>query len=372
LVVAKDKDASLMRGYMETLSKLRTRFNQIKNQGDTGPGAKQLMQQTLEGSGSELSEALKYVDEQMLVGMTDAQRKAIRPVLVRPLIQGFAVIVRPTENELNKTWLAQVYDPFQKTLAAKYPFSLDSKVEATSGEIGQFFGAEGAISKFVTTAMGPLVVRRGDTLTAKTWADMGITLAPEVVSGFPSWIAPLSTGGAAAAGAGGADSQTVFQIQPLPASGMTEYTIEIDGQQLRYRNTQAQWVNFVWPNPQGAPGARVVATAFDGRTVEVANYPGRFGLEKLINSAQRKRKDNGVFELTWANGALSVSIDLKIISSPQATSAGAGAGAQSQSQGYRGLRLPAMVTQAPPAGADAATPKAPDSTAAASAAGGSK
>jgi type VI secretion system protein ImpL len=374
LVVAKDKDASLMRGYMETLSKLRTRFNQIKNQGDTGPGAKQLMQQTLEGSGSELSEALKYVDEQMLVGMTDAQRKAIRPVLVRPLIQGFAVIVRPTENELNKTWLAQVYDPFQKTLAAKYPFSLDSKVEATSGEIGQFFGAEGAISKFVTTAMGPLVVRRGDTLTAKTWADMGITLAPEVVSGFPSWIAPLSTGGAAAAGAGGADSQTVFQIQPLPASGMTEYTIEIDGQQLRYRNTQAQWVNFVWPNPQGAPGARVVATAFDGRTVEIANYPGRFGLEKLINSAQRKRKDNGVFELTWANGALSVSIDLKIISSPQATSAGAGAGAgaQSQSQGYRGLRLPAMVTQAPPAGADAATPKAPDSTAAASAAGGSK
>jgi type VI secretion system protein ImpL len=34
LVVAKDKDASLMRGYMEQLSKLRGRFNQIKNQGD--------------------------------------------------------------------------------------------------------------------------------------------------------------------------------------------------------------------------------------------------------------------------------------------------------------------------------------------------
>jgi type VI secretion system protein ImpL len=34
LVVAKDKDASLMRGYMEQLSKLRARFNQIKNQGD--------------------------------------------------------------------------------------------------------------------------------------------------------------------------------------------------------------------------------------------------------------------------------------------------------------------------------------------------
>ncbi|NMM08667.1 MAG: type VI secretion system membrane subunit TssM [Polaromonas sp.] len=346
LVVVKDKDASLMRGYMETLSKLRTRFNQIKNQGDSGPGAKQLMQQTLEGSGSELSDSLKFVDEQMMVGMTDTQRKAIRPILVRPLVQAFSVVVKPTESELNKTWLAQVYDPFQKTLGSKYPFVLDSKIEATSSEIGQFFGAEGAIAKFVTTAMGPLVVRRGDTLTAKTWADMGINLAPEVVSSFPSWVAPLSAGGVAASS--GTDAQTVFQIQPLPATGVTEYTVDIDGQQLRYRNTQAQWVNFVWPNPQGAPGARVVATTFDGRTVEMVNFPGRFGLEKLIGSAQRKRKDNGVFELTWVNGAATVSIDLKIISSPQA---GTGGSAPSQSQGYRGMRLPTTVTQAAPVAA---------------------
>jgi type VI secretion system protein ImpL len=261
-------------------------------------------------------------------------------------VQGFAVIIKPTESELNKTWLAQVYDPFQKTLGGKYPFALDSKIEATGAEIGQFFGAEGAISKFVTTAMGPLVVRRGDTLSPKTWAEMGISLAPEVVSSFPSWIAPLSSGGVATAGGGGAaEAQTVFQIQPLPASGITEYSVEIDGQQLRYRNTQTQWNNFVWPNPQGTPGAKVTATTFDGRTLEMANHPGRFGLEKLINTAQRKRKDNGVFELTWVNGAITVSIDLKIISSPQASGGGAGAsGSQQQSQGYRGLRLPSAVT----------------------------
>lgn len=346
LVVVKDKDASLMRGYLEALSKLRSRFNQIKNQGDSGPGAKQLMQQTLEGSGSELSEALKFVDEQMLVGMTDAQRKAIRPILVRPLMQAFTVIVKPTESELNKTWLAQVYDPFQKTLGSKYPFQADSKIEATSSEIGQFFGAEGAIAKFVTTSMGPLVVRRGDTLSTKTWADIGISLAPEVVSGFPSWVAPLSAGGVAAPASAGTDAQTVFQIQPLPGSGLTEYTVEIDGQQLRYRNTQAQWANFVWPNPLGVPGARVVATTLDGRTVEMVNFPGRFGLEKLIGSAQRKRKDNGIFELTWVNGAASVSIDLKIVSSPQAGAASAGT--QPQSKGFHGLRLPSAVTLAVP------------------------
>ncbi|MCP6640476.1 hypothetical protein NL504_28565, partial [Klebsiella pneumoniae] len=80
----------------------------------------------------------------------------------------------------------------------------------------------------------------------------------------------------------------------------TEYTIAIDGQQLRYRNTPPQWTNFEWPNPLGSPGATLSATTFDGRTVQLVNEPGRYGLEKLIYSAQRKRRPDGTFDLTWA------------------------------------------------------------------------
>ncbi|MEO5794775.1 MAG: type VI secretion system membrane subunit TssM [Rhodoferax sp.] len=340
LVVSKDKDASLMRGYMESLSKLRTRFNLIKNQGDTGPGAKQLMQQTLEGTGSELSDGLKYVDEQMLVGMTDSQKQAIRPLLVRPLMQAFTVAIKPTESEMNKVWLAQVYEPFQKTLAGKYPFTVDSKIEANNTEIGAIFGADGAVAKFVNTSMGPLVVRRGDTLSAKTWANMGINLSPSIVNNFAAWITPLGGAGAAASTGGAAEPQTVFQIQPLPAPGTTEYTIEIDGQLLRYRNTQTQWTNFTWPNAQGVPGAKITAVTFDGRTVEVANQPGRFGLERLINSASRKRKDGGVFELSWNNAGVTVAVDLKIISSAQVSGSTSDKGSTPT---LRGMKLPETI-----------------------------
>ncbi|WP_211463050.1 type VI secretion system membrane subunit TssM [Collimonas silvisoli] len=361
MVTAKDNNATLMRGYMETLSKLRTRFNQIKNQGDTGPGANQLMQQTLNGSGSELADALKYVDEQMLVGMSDSQKQAIRPILVRPLIQAFAVTIKPTEAEMNRTWLAQVYAPFEKTLSEKYPFAANSKIEATSAEIGQTFGPDGSIAKFVNSSMGPLVVRRGDTLAAKTWADMGITLSPAMVSNFSRWVAPLGASSAAAGGSGAAaDAQTVFQIQALPAGGTTEYTIEIDGQQLRYRNTQAQWTNFVWPNPQGVAGARITAVTFDGRTVEIANQPGRFGLERLINTAVRKRKD-GNFELSWTNENITVPINLKIISSPQVSAKTPDGGAQ-QGQGFRGMKLPETIVGT--AASPATSPAAPTVTAA--------
>jgi type VI secretion system protein ImpL len=333
LVGIKEKDASLMTGYLDALSRLRSRLNTLKNQGDPGPGAKQLMQQTLEGSGSELADALKYVDEQMLTGMSDSQKQMLRPLLVRPLVQTFAMIVLPSESEINKTWQAQVVEPFQKTLASKYPFVAGAQMQATPAEIGQVFGPDGVVAKFVGTTMGPLVVRRGDVLSSRTWADIGITLAPQVVSGFPGWVAPLSANGVAA----GTGPQTVFQLLPLTAPGVTEYTIEIDGQQLRYRNTPPAWVNMVHPGPQAASGARISAVTFDGRTVEVFNEPGQFGLQKMIEAAARKRLDAGTHELRWTAGNIAVAVNLKRISS-----ADSGSDAQAN-RGFNGLRLPDAV-----------------------------
>ncbi|MDG0025141.1 type VI secretion system membrane subunit TssM [Trinickia sp. Y13] len=345
-IVAKQDNASLLNGYMETLSKVRTRFNVLKNQGDPGPGARELIQQTLDGNGSELADSLKFVDEQMLTGLTDDQRKALRPLLVRPLMQAFAVAIEPASNEVNKVWNAQVYQTFQTSLANKYPFSGDAKVEAGASEIAQVFGPDGAISKFVGTTLGPLAVRRGDTLSPRTWGGMGIVLSPEFTSGFARWVAPLS-GAAAASGGAAAEPQTVFQILPQPGQGTTEYTIAIDGQQLRYRNTPPQWTNFVWPNPQGAPGATLTATSFDGRTIELVNEPGRYGLEKLINSAKRTRNPDGTFSLTWTQGSVTVALSMRIISTSQPSSGGGGGGGDApQQQSLRGTRLPESVADA--------------------------
>ena len=331
LVALRDKQASLMSGYLETLSRLRGRLNQLKNQGDAGPGAKQFMQQTLEGSGSELSDALKFVDEQMLIGMSERQKLALRPILVRPLVQTFAVIVMPSEVELNKTWQAQVVTPFQASLAAKAPFAAGA-AEASAAEIGQVFGPDGAIAKFVTTSMGPLVVRRGDVLAARTWADLGITLAPLAVASFPGWIAPLNANGVA----GAAAPQTVFQLLPLESPGVAEFTVEIAGQQLRYRNSAPAWTNMVHPGPQGVHGARISAVTADGRSIELFNEPSEQGLKRMIDSAVRKRKENGVFELRWSSGAVTVALELKIVSTAQA-------GGAAPNPGFRGLRLPPNI-----------------------------
>lgn len=347
MIMSRDNSPTLLSGYLEALGKVRSKFNEIKNQGDPGPAVKGLMAATLNEGDSEFSGALRFVDEQMLVGMSDRARASLRPLLVRPLIQAFSVMSKPVETEVNRIWVAQVYEPFISTLASKYPFDPSSKIEVAPSDIAKIFGANGAIARYATETLGALVVRRGDTIAPRTWAEVGIQLDPVFIRDFSTWVAPLEGASAASvanAGAGAASaSQTSFQILPGGAPGMLEYTVEIDGQVMRYRNGAAVWTNFVWPNPDGAPGARITGTTADGRVLEMFNEPGRYGLERLFSSARKTKAANGSNELTWTKDNLSVTVQLRIISQPGAsvqTPSDAPAGG---TKGLLGLHLPALV-----------------------------
>ncbi|MBS0372485.1 MAG: type VI secretion system membrane subunit TssM [Proteobacteria bacterium] len=354
LAAPRDGGESLLETYLKQLSKIRSRLNELKNQGDPGPGALKVMRETLDGGNSELAETLKFVDEQMLTGIPESQRTTLRPLLLRPLLETYTALIKPATEDLNKTWVAQVYEPFTRRLAIKYPFSPKAGIEASPAEIAQMFGPDGAISKYVEATIGSLVVRRGSTITPRTWGDLGLTLQPEFMTGFAQWVSPLEGGAASDTGQGGAlQTQTVFMLRPQPSPGLTSYTLEIDGQKLTYRNGAPQWTSFTWPGTSNAPGAKITVSTYDGKTLDTVNHPGRFGLEKMINAAQRSKQPDGSFRLSWKNEGTEVSIDLKVISNTQAQ------GSSPTTQGQRGLgglTLPdsaitrATVPQAPSEG----------------------
>ncbi len=364
MMVARDGGAPLLDGYLQSLAKVRSRFNQMKNQGDTGPAARALMAATFEGTGSELAEALKFVDEQMLTGASDTARSTLKPLLVRPLIQSFAVLVPSAEAETNRLWAAQVLQPFQQNLAGKYPFDAASRIEAAPAEIGRVFGPAGAIARFSTEALGPLVTRRGDAVAPRLWANLGLRLRPAFANGLSNWVAVLdgaagmASGGAAppaAAPASGGPAQSNFQLLPEGSVGFVQYTVEIDGQQLTYRNGAASWQNFSWPNATRAPGARISGVTADGRTVEVFSAPGGYGFERLIDAADVKKLPDGIRTLRWGAGDQAVTVQYRAVTSPgpAVAPAAASGSAPSGAAGLRGLKLPDLV-----AGAEAAPPSA--------------
>lgn len=342
LLAAREGAAPLLEGYLQSLGRVRSRLNTMKNQGDAGPAARQLMAATFEGGASELAEALRFVDEQLLAGASDGVKAALRPLLVRPLMSSFAALVPAAEAELNRQWTAQVLQPFQLTLAGKYPFDPASRVEAAPAEIARVFGPSGAVARFATEALGPLVTRRGDEVAARQWAQLGLRLRPAFAQGLPGWVAPLDSAAAPSAGA----AQVSFQLRPTGAPGFVEYTVDIDGQVLRYRNGEASWSSFVWPRPGATPGVRISGIALDGQAVEVFNAPGAYGFERLIDAAQVTKLADGLRELTLGQGPLAVTLHYRAISTPGPLAGGA---ATAGGAGLRGLLLPGLV-----AGEDAA------------------
>ncbi len=371
-----NKKQALLDNYLEQMGTIRSRLNKIANAGDIGPSVMGLVRQTLQESGSEFNAAQQLVDEQMLAGSSDEMRALLRPLLIKPLAHTYKVLIDPAQQELNRLWTAQVYQPFNTTLSTKYPFTAGARIEATANEIGRVFGESGSISQFVTSQIDPLVIRRGLQLTAKTWNGIGITLNPKFIADFPQYIAPVG-GSVGTTNLGGATApanpdQTTFQIYPMPIAGLSEYTIDIDGQRLRYNNGLPEWVSFIWPNPSSQPGVKISATDLNGNVITIVDEPGAYGLEKLMTSASRKKLPDGSFELRWnsSDSNAPLAVKFRLISGGGASNNN---DAPAGSNGLKGLQLvssvavdavsvPSAPTSTPPLSTSASSPQVTPAT----------
>lgn len=335
-----NQSLSLLDNYLTSLGDIRTRFNNIARSGDIGPDALLFASQTLSPEGSELTKSLQILDEQILSQANSEIKQLVRPLLSEPLTRSFNMLLTPTKAEINKVWKAQVRKPFLDNLEKKYPFTANANLEATPAEIGQFFGEDGYVARFVNETLSPFIIRRGDQISSKIWNGAGLGLNPQFVADFGRYFVNYtgSNSAGASGGAGGASSKTTFQIMPLPVSGLTEYTIVVDGQQLRYRMGTQAWTTFVWPNPSSQPGASIRAKDYDGRDFTVFEEAGSFGVERLINSARRTELGDDIFEMAWSGDGITISVRFRIISGSSNT-----ASQGRSSNPFTGMKLPDEV-----------------------------
>jgi type VI secretion system protein ImpL len=280
-----------LNAYLDQLNKLRGKLASIAGSGEPGPGARTLLQATLSGSGSELAETLQYVDSTLLGRMSDTTRDAVRPLLVKPLMESFLALVGPTEEHLNSLWQQQVYTPWTN-LKDKYPFA-DSSNEAPMTEISRFLKpGDGTLAKFVDKELGPIVVKRGDTYAARTWGGQGVGLG----GNFLNSISRLAETGGALLQEG---ETCKFELQPVPTPGLTDILIEVDGQKLLYRMGPQTWTTISWPGQSSSQGARLQVTSFMGATAQICNFPGRLGLLRMLDQAHVENPKATTSALEW-------------------------------------------------------------------------
>ncbi|EKE24017.1 MAG: hypothetical protein ACD_6C00267G0006 [uncultured bacterium] len=322
------QNRSLLDEYMQSLAKIRSRFNDLKSSGDIGPASMLLLKQTIDEQNSIFNITQKFVDEKMSVGTHELDQQLIKKLFSVPLTRSFESLMLPAQAEMNELWLIQAYQPFNANLSQKYPFSSQGSLQATSQEINQIFGENGSISRFVKEHLDPLVIRRGYSLSSKTWQDLGLNLNPVFVANFQNYVAPVN--GMATGELNNTSRQAVrpnqsnFQFYPLEQAHLLAYTIDIDGQRMLFENGIQQWVNFIWPNSGAIPSARITVIDLEGKTHTIFDEPGEYGINRLIDSAQRTQKGN-IFEMVWRskeNPELFVKTNFRLVSGNNASSIG--------------------------------------------------
>ena len=293
LVTAPEGGRIPLSAYLDVLTKLKNRLSQINASAEQGAQAKALMQATLNASGSEFSEGLAVVDNVLLAGASDETREIVRPLLLRPLLQAYTQLVPMVEQDINRSWQAEVL-PMWRGLSAKYPFA-DVANEAAMADIAKFLKpGEGTLQHSIDKNLGGVGTRQGDQLVAKTWGNLGVSFNPAFLSG----VSGLTKAGNSVLLEG---DGLKFELQPIPTPGLSEIIIEVDGQSLRYRNGPQPWTSFSWPNINAGnnQGARIHAISFAGEPTTVASHAGRLGLMRLISQARIDDRGDGTTLLEW-------------------------------------------------------------------------
>lgn len=308
-----DSQASpILAGYLGHLSALRGQLAPIASNSAPAPAAQRLMLATLNGSGSEFANTLQYIDGTMLAGIEDDdEREVLRQLFARPLFLSYTTLLPPVEEAINEAWQSEVYGQWQN-LADKYPFNKNAQSEARTGEITRFIGPGGTIEKFISDNLNDLLVKRGGQFVPREWANLGIRFNPS----FLERLARMIAMGKALEGSGGDTSR--FDLRPVPTAGLTDITIEIDGQILIYRMGPQQWQSFTWPGAS-SEGARIEVTAFDGTTSTISKHPGRMGMMRMFGESARSLGESMTSgQLEWRfrgrDGSKSVKLDFRMSS----------------------------------------------------------
>jgi type VI secretion system protein ImpL len=176
-------------------------------------------------------------------------------------------------------------------LMAKYPFNLRSQVQATLDDVNAFFRpTDGALPKFVSQSLQPLVEKQGSQYVSKSGGAMTIT---------PGFLAFLNRGMAFsdAAYAGGAQQPRLNYTLKSDLTNVNQnITLTLDGQTLTNSTGKVVSKPFVWP---GNPSGTTMQVKFGGEPFNWPRFDGLWGTFEFFGDAEER---GGQLEWTLKTG----------------------------------------------------------------------
>jgi type VI secretion system protein ImpL len=205
-------------------------------------------------------------------------------------------------NQLNAAWVSEVVNVYRQSLAGRYPMSPGSARDATLDDFGQFFGVGGVMDNYFRKYLQPYVDTSTPTWRWQPGAAQKLGIAPGVLQTFQR----AATIRDAFFRAGGTQPIVRFELKPVSMDPtITQFLLDLDGQQLSYDHGPSRPVAMQWPNPGSIGVVRISimppsASGRSGVTLDgpwawfrlleqsdltAGNSPDRFNLRLRVDGA---------------------------------------------------------------------------------------
>lgn len=285
-------DASQMDRYLLLLRQLKVRLDRLES-GDLGRRTKQLMEEVVEGRPNEITALHSYVAANIDTSR-DELVQSLQRLFRDPVEFAVASLDGPIAAQLAAAWGDQVAVPWQRMVGGRFPVS-DSSNEASVRDLRRFVDPEtGLLTDFAQQEVGSL--EEASNGSGEPLVDPRITATIAQGTSVGRVLESL------------ADEQNGFEIMIEPSSRLTSIRLVLDGQEEVYRMGPQSWQRFVWPGEERQAGARLDVVTHGGQRITVFDYPSRWGLLRLVESASVTDLDGVRQRLTWHTAAGPVSL----------------------------------------------------------------
>ena len=286
---------TIMDRYLRELRQLKVRFDNMRRSQDVGKASKQLISDTLaNGNNSEFSVVRNDIAAN--IDISDAALpQALQRLFSEPVECAWDTLYGPAGQQLARAWSSRIDAPWQQKIAERYPLA-NSSNEASVRDLRDFVDPNsGRLVAFNHDEIGTL--EEGDVDNKLVDPRMQEVIRNGVTLG--AVIDSLS------------DPQNGFEIMIEPSPYMTQIVLTLDGQVQDYRNGPQPWQRFTWPGDVKHPGARFEVTTLDNQHYTVANFPTRWGLLRMIDTAEVQDIDAVRQRFTWQTPAGPVSFTVR-------------------------------------------------------------
>lgn len=192
------------------------------------------------------------------------------PPVVRGLVKSVVTSTTNTmmggvRNQLNAAWVSDVVNVYRQSLSGRYPLAPSSARDATIDDFGQFFGVGGVMDNYFRKYLQSYVDTSASMWRWQPGAAQKLGINASILQTFQRAAAIRD----AFFRSGGMQPTVRFELKPVAMdASITQFLLDLDGQQISYDHGPSRPVAMQWPNPGSIGVVRLSITppAASGRS----------------------------------------------------------------------------------------------------------